>query len=976
MLTVLVCLALALVSGRAAQGTREPARAREPGQGAVVLPRAAGAGLVLGVHGRHRHPGDRAARARADSVPRPRDRRAPGEWFGGPGGWPLVLRSALFGLRAVLAVEAFAIHFGWIRQWWPAASRRSSSPRSIRARCSRLLYALYSIVAGAAVRLDAGRCARAVHLLPVRIRGADRHRHPLPRAELGVLLVARAVAGALSHEHEEQASCCSLSSLASAGCCSWPRRTRKTSCEEWRRIQRATRHASAAGRGADSTCSCGRSSYPALRAADRCVSVPRRHGAGRAGRRRRSGSAPKHPDVVHDPAEFGCTSATAGRDAPPRRPTRTATVAVLAGADDPGELRVCGLRQVPHAPGGARTWRSSSAGARAVRTQRLPGLPRLDGRGGTLRPGGPGHGRPGPLARRRQAATTPTGTTKHLAQRAGGRRPGPWRSVVRRRSATARPPTRSTVFLSSRVGAPGLVEAKALFHSLGCRGCHKVGGVGGDDGPDLTRAGRGTRPARLLARSGRADARELARGALPRARRVVPGSPMPALGLDRAARSTRWRSTCCRCAAATLPEASCRMTVSCAERFGEREFATDGATLYGAFCAACHGPARRRRCAIPGMAAFPAIGNPDFLAVASDEFLARDRAHGRPGGACRPGARSERRPAPGGDRGGRRAICARSGSGVSQPRHEPPRWVQRRRGGGRRAVRRRLRRLPRRAGRGQGRPGAAQRRAARERTDTISSRRSRRGRRGTVDAGVRAGLDRRTGAVASRDRVDRRLRPHLGGEDDEQRQRLDAERVPPDGRRGRLRRVRGLGHAGRGGSKRSTTRSPRYPDRDWEKVYRDLWEYDSKFTFLCAPNDTHNCLLNAYVRSGVMTRIGPDDALRRGHRPGRQRRHRTAGTRASARRGWRSRAASTATGACATAWCAPASRSGSRRAFRAATTAGLPPSTSSRGRDEWVRVTHDEAARLVAAALVNIAETYTGERGREAAARRSTTTRR
>ena len=48
-----------------------------------------------------------------------------------------------------------------------------------------------------------------------------------------------------------------------------------------------------------------------------------------------------------------------------------------------------------------------------------------------------------------------------------------------------------------------------------------------------------------------------------------------------------------------------------------------------------------------------------------------------------------------------------------------------------------------------------------------------------------------------------------------------------------------------------------YPDRGWERVYRDLWKYDSKYTFTCAPNDTHNCLLNAYVRQGVITRIGP-----------------------------------------------------------------------------------------------------------------------
>ena len=48
-----------------------------------------------------------------------------------------------------------------------------------------------------------------------------------------------------------------------------------------------------------------------------------------------------------------------------------------------------------------------------------------------------------------------------------------------------------------------------------------------------------------------------------------------------------------------------------------------------------------------------------------------------------------------------------------------------------------------------------------------------------------------------------------------------------------------------------------YPDRGWEHTYRDLWKYDSKYTFTCAPNDTHNCLLNAYVRQGVITRIGP-----------------------------------------------------------------------------------------------------------------------
>ncbi|HEX6237846.1 MAG TPA: molybdopterin-dependent oxidoreductase [Acidimicrobiales bacterium] len=46
-----------------------------------------------------------------------------------------------------------------------------------------------------------------------------------------------------------------------------------------------------------------------------------------------------------------------------------------------------------------------------------------------------------------------------------------------------------------------------------------------------------------------------------------------------------------------------------------------------------------------------------------------------------------------------------------------------------------------------------------------------------------------------------------------------------------------------------------YPDRDWERVYRDQYAYDDHFTFVCAPNDTHMCRLRAFTRNGVVTRI-------------------------------------------------------------------------------------------------------------------------
>jgi len=45
-----------------------------------------------------------------------------------------------------------------------------------------------------------------------------------------------------------------------------------------------------------------------------------------------------------------------------------------------------------------------------------------------------------------------------------------------------------------------------------------------------------------------------------------------------------------------------------------------------------------------------------------------------------------------------------------------------------------------------------------------------------------------------------------------------------------------------------------YPSRDWEKVYRDQYRYDSTFTWVCAPNDTHMCRLRAFVRNGVILR--------------------------------------------------------------------------------------------------------------------------
>ena len=153
-----------------------------------------------------------------------------------------------------------------------------------------------------------------------------------------------------------------------------------------------------------------------------------------------------------------------------------------------------------------------------------------------------------------------------------------------------------------------------------------------------------------------------------------------------------------------------------------------------------------------------------------------------------------------------------------------------------------------------------------------------------------------------------------------------------------------------------------YPHRDWEKAYRDLFAYDSTFTFTCAPNDTHNCLLNAYVRQGVITRIGP--TMRYGEAAD------LAGNRTTHR--WDPRV-------CQKGLALTRRFYGDRRVNQTMVRAGFkrwveagfprgadgkaPAEYFQRGRDEWVRLSHDEAATIVAKALKNIAETYSGEAG-------------
>jgi quinol-cytochrome oxidoreductase complex cytochrome b subunit len=48
-----------------------------------------------------------------------RERAGTGEWFGGPGGWPLVRSSLAFGFSSALILETLVIRYGWLREWFP-----------------------------------------------------------------------------------------------------------------------------------------------------------------------------------------------------------------------------------------------------------------------------------------------------------------------------------------------------------------------------------------------------------------------------------------------------------------------------------------------------------------------------------------------------------------------------------------------------------------------------------------------------------------------------------------------------------------------------------------------------------------------------------------------------------------------------------------------------------------------------------------
>ncbi len=143
MVTLLICLALALVSDAPLKELANPNVPENPAKapwyflglqemvsfsafmGGIGIPAIVLLGLAL--------------------IPYlDRETEGTGRWFGGPGGWPLVRLSAIFGLAVPVVLEAFAIRFGWLREWFPEIPQlvvTIVNPATILTS----IYALYSI---------------------------------------------------------------------------------------------------------------------------------------------------------------------------------------------------------------------------------------------------------------------------------------------------------------------------------------------------------------------------------------------------------------------------------------------------------------------------------------------------------------------------------------------------------------------------------------------------------------------------------------------------------------------------------------------------------------------------------------------------------------------------------------------------------------------------------------------------------------
>ncbi|MDF1574926.1 MAG: c-type cytochrome [Bacteroidales bacterium] len=168
-------------------------------------------------------------------------------------------------------------------------------------------------------------------------------------------------------------------------------------------------------------------------------------------------------------------------------------------------------------------------------------------------------------------------------------------------------------------GMDQFLSGKTIFSAEGCLGCHQARGVGGILGPDLTEQGEKTKHEYSFQNiQGDQTISNWLKEHFRNPEMVSPGSQMLRINLDEKEMETL----------ATFVMGLARPDISfdyfsmatLSEFKGKRE-ALEGEVGYASFCSACHGKSGEGKGYEEFKIGIPAIGSPDFLRVASPEYI-------------------------------------------------------------------------------------------------------------------------------------------------------------------------------------------------------------------------------------------------------------------------------------------------------------------------------------------------------------------
>ncbi|NUB91920.1 molybdopterin-dependent oxidoreductase [Haloterrigena sp. SYSU A121-1] len=153
-----------------------------------------------------------------------------------------------------------------------------------------------------------------------------------------------------------------------------------------------------------------------------------------------------------------------------------------------------------------------------------------------------------------------------------------------------------------------------------------------------------------------------------------------------------------------------------------------------------------------------------------------------------------------------------------------------------------------------------------------------------------------------------------------------------------------------------------YPNEEWDQKYRDVWEPDDSYMLTCTPNDTHNCYLEATIKNGQITRLGP--SMNYGEATDLD------GNQASQR--WDPRVCNKGLAMVERFYNerrvkAPMIRQGFKQwvddGFPRDSHGSMPEEYARRGEDDFVEVSHEEAHEYAARTFLELADHYSGESG-------------